>query len=161
MSENPTVISISDDRVKNAVEKYKAIPVDMDEIYDLDVDVYAPCALGATLNDDTIPRLKCKIVAGAANNQLKDEIAHGKLLVEKGITYAPDFLINAGGVINVYMEFIGMTDSEMPYRQAEKIYDTCQDILLKSEQEGITTQEAAMKLAIKRIEDIGKVKLPY
>ena len=154
------VSDISESRVKNAVDKYKAIPVNMDEIYDLDVDVYAPCALGATLNDDTIPRLKCKIVAGAANNQLKEEIEHGKMLVEKGITYAPDFLINAGGVINVYMEFIGMTDAEMPYKQAEKIYDTTQDILKKSEREGITTQEAAMKLAIKRIEDIGKTKLP-
>ena len=157
---NVYVTDISEDRVKNAVKNYNAIAVGMDEIYDLDMDVYAPCALGATLNDDTIPRLKCGIVAGAANNQLKDEVKHGKMLIEKGITYAPDFLINAGGVINVYMEFMGLTDQEMPYRQAEKIYDTCQDILKKSESEGITTQEAAMRLAIKRIEDIGKVKLP-
>jgi len=163
VKENATVYvsDISEERVHNAVKNFNAIAVGMNEIYDLDVDVYAPCALGATLNDDTIPRLKCNIVAGAANNQLKHELNHGKMLVEKGITYAPDFLINAGGVINVYMEFIGMTDAEMPYRQAEKIYDTCQDILKKSEAEGITTQEAAMKLALQRIENIGKVKLPF
>ena len=154
------VCDISENQVKNAVDKHNAIAVDMDDIYDLEADIYAPCALGATLNDDTIPKLKCSIVAGAANNQLKDEVIHGEMLKEKGITYAPDFLINAGGVINVYMELIGMTDVDMPYRQAEKIYDTCQDILKKSEEEGITTHEAAMRLAIKRIEDIGKVKLP-
>ena len=73
-------------------------------IYDLDVDIYSPCALGATVNDDTLKRLKCSVIAGAANNQLADEIIHGKAVMEKGILYAPDFLINAGGIINCAWE---------------------------------------------------------
>ena len=91
------VTDISADRVKYAVSQYKAIPVTADEIYDLDTDIYSPCALGATVNDDTINRLKGRIIAGAANNQLADEDRHGKLLMKNGFIYAPDFLINAGG----------------------------------------------------------------
>ena len=135
--------------------------VGQDEIYDLNVDIYAPCALGATVNTNTIERLKCKVIAGAANNQLKDEVQHGKMLMEKGIVYAPDFLINAGGLINVYAEYLGGYKRELAYEQAEKIYDTCLDILHKSEADGISSQEAAIKLAQKRINDIGKVKLSF
>ena len=154
------VTDIAEARVKNLVSEFGVKAVDMEDIYEMDVDIYAPCALGATLNNETIPYLKCSIVAGAANNQLEDEIMDGRKLRERGILYAPDFLINSGGVINVYMEYYGMNDAEAPYRQAEKIFDTCQDIFKASEEQNITTQEAAMQLAIKRIEDIGKVKLP-
>ena len=87
------------------IEKdYKVTIVSPEDIYDLDVDIYSPCALGATVNDDTLSRLKCKVIAGAANNQLQDEVKHGKMCMDMGITYAPDYLINAGGVINCFFE---------------------------------------------------------
>ena len=87
------VTDLSEDKVKQVVARFGVKPVAQEEIYDLDLDIYAPCALGATVNDDTIPRLKCSIIAGAANNQLKDELKHGYMLIDRSITYAPDFLI--------------------------------------------------------------------
>lgn len=155
------ITDISEEKLQAVAREFGAKVVGQDEIYDQRVDIYAPCALGATINEDTIPRLHCQIIAGAANNQLKDEPIHGKMLMERGIVYAPDFLINAGGLINVYAEYLGGYKRELAYQQAEKIYDTCVDILDKSEAEGISSQEAAIKLALKRINDIGKVKLSY
>lgn len=127
------------------------VVVKANELYDLDVDIYSPCALGATINDDTIVRLKSKIIAGGANNQLQDEQRHGRMLMEKGIVYCPDFLINAGGIINVYLEYQGNYKSQEAYQRAEGIYGTCLAILEKSEAENITPQEAAMEEALKRI----------
>jgi leucine dehydrogenase len=110
------IADIDHAKVKAVKNLHSAVEVvDEEDIYDLDMDIYAPCALGATLNDDTITRLKCKVVAGAANNQLADEQKHGKMLIEHGITYAPDFLINAGGLINVYMEYLGDYKKELAY----------------------------------------------
>ena len=93
------VSDIDQDALKRMSDQHGATVVGMDEIYDIDMDIYAPCALGATVNDDTLKRLKCSIIAGAANNQLKVEDVHGKAVMDKGIIYAPDFAINAGGVI--------------------------------------------------------------
>jgi len=155
------ITDIAQDKLKTISDKFGAKVVGMDEVYDLDVDIYAPCALGATLNDDTIGRLKCQIVAGAANNQLKNETKHGYMLMDKGITYAPDFLINAGGLINVYAEYLGGYNRETTYQQADKIYDTCLNIFALADDEKISAQEAAIKLAEQRIEAIGKVKLSY
>jgi leucine dehydrogenase len=156
-----SVTDISEDRIKYVVDNFGVKVVGMDEVYDLDVDIYAPCALGATLNDNTIPRLKAQIVAGAANNQLHVEEIHGRQLIERGITYAPDFLINAGGLINVCAEYEGGYNKEVAYQKAEKIYDTCMDILVKADNENLTTQEAAMQIAMNRINAMGKVKLAY
>ncbi len=136
-----------------AIAKMKGVEVvDPQELYDLDVDIYSPCALGATLNDETIERLKCKIIAGGANNQLRREKRHGRMLMDEGIVYCPDFLINAGGVINVYLEYLGNYKAEEAYKKAADIYDTCLAILEKSEAEDITPQEAAMQVALKRID---------
>jgi leucine dehydrogenase len=137
-----------------------ATVVNGDEIYGLDVDVFAPCALGAVLNDANIEKLKCAIIAGAANNQLAEETIHGPALMKKGITYAPDFLINAGGLINVYQEHIGY-NKETAYRQAQLIYDVTLEILKVSAADQIHTQKAAMNLAEKRINDISKLKSTY
>lgn len=153
------VADISEEKVTSVAQQFGAIPVPQDEIYDLDMDIYAPCALGATLNDYTIPRLKCAMVAGAANNQLKEEVKHGYMLMDRSIAYAPDFLINAGGLINVYNEYLGNYNRHRAYQQAEKIYDTCLTILNLAEKEKITSQEAAIHLAEKRISEIGKVKI--
>lgn len=153
------IADISEEKVSSVAKQFGAIPVPQNEIYDLDMDIYAPCALGATLNDNTIPRLKCAMVAGAANNQLKEEVKHGYMLMDRSIAYAPDFLINAGGLINVYNEYLGTYNRDRAYLQAEKIYDTCLNILNVAEKEKITSQEAAIHLAEKRISEIGKVKI--
>jgi leucine dehydrogenase len=153
------VTDLFEEKALAIAKKYDVVPVGQDEIYDLDVDIYAPCALGATVNDDTIARLRCNIIAGAANNQLKDELKHGYMLMDKSITYAPDFLINAGGLINVYNEYQGNYSRKRVFEQAEKIYDTCFNILTLAEKEKISSQEAAIKLSEKRIADIGKVRM--
>ncbi len=155
------ITDINQDKLQKVASETGAKVVAPDEIYDLDVDIYAPCALGATLNDDTIPRLKASIVAGGANNQLKDEHKHGYMLIDRGITYAPDFLINAGGLINVGAEYYGPYNSDKAHADAEKIYDTTLEILNMASEEGINTQEAAMKIAERRIAAIGRIKLPY
>jgi leucine dehydrogenase len=151
------VTDIFEDKLKAAAKETGAQAVDPNLIYDLDMDIYSPCALGASVNDQTIERLKCAVIAGAANNQLQDESKHGKILIEKGIVYAPDFLINAGGVINVAAEYFGDYNREMVYKQTEKIYDTCLSIFDKSEKEKIPVQQAAIESAKARIESIAKV----
>jgi leucine dehydrogenase len=160
--ENATVYisDISDEKLKAVANKFGAKAVSQEAIYDLDVDIYSPCALGATLNDTTIPRLKCSIIAGAANNQLKDEVKHGYMLMDRSITYAPDFLINAGGLINVYNEFLGNYNRSRVFEQAERIYSTCLTIFDLADKEKINTQEAAIKIAEKRIDEVGRVRIP-
>lgn len=155
------ITDIAEQKLKQVSESTGAHVISMDEIYDLDMDIYAPCALGATLNDDTIPRLRCQVVAGAANNQLLDEKKHGYDLIDRGIVYAPDFVINAGGLMNVAGEQRGMVDDEAVKHQAEGIFDTTLAILNLAEEEKINSQEAAIRLAEERIEAIGKVKLSY
>jgi len=155
------ISDIDEVKLKNVSSKTGATVVGMNDVYDLDVDIYAPCALGATLDDHTISRLKAQIVAGAANNQLKDEKKHGYMLLDRGITYTPDFLLNAGGLINVSAEYYGPYNRERSYSDAEKIYDACLGILNLADQESISTQEAAIMLAKKRIEAIGNIKMPY
>lgn len=155
------VTDIFEDKLKEIANATGAQIVDPNLIYDLDMDIYAPCALGATINDDTIERLKCAVIAGSANNQLQDEDKHGRMLMEKGIIYAPDFLINAGGVINVAGEFSGTYNREVAFTETEKIYHTCQTIFQKSEKENIPVQQAAIETAKARIEAIGKVKLSF
>ncbi len=148
-----------DDRAKEVAQKHKVEVVDKDVVYDLDIDIYSPCALGATLNDITIPKLKCQIIAGAANNQLEDEKKHGDMCKAHGILYAPDFLINAGGIINVYYEIMGNYNRERAHKHAERIYDYAQNIFDTAEKDDINTHRAALRLALKRIEDAGKIKM--
>jgi leucine dehydrogenase len=143
--------------LKNVADKYKANVVSGEELLTMDCDIFAPCALGGILNDETIRSLKTEIVAGAANNQLAIEGIHGPMLRDRGILYAPDFLINAGGLINVYSEHTGY-NRENAIRDTEMIYNTVLDIYNRSESMNIHTQEAATQLAIKRIEDIRNVR---
>ncbi|MBB77810.1 MAG: leucine dehydrogenase [Crocinitomicaceae bacterium] len=138
----------------NRISKdYNVNVVGIDEIYDLDMDIYAPCALGATLNDNTLNRLKCSIIAGAANNQLEKEDVHGMKIMDKGIIYAPDFALNAGGVINCYSELKGFSN-EWAMTKAEEIYTTIYDIVKRSKKESIPTYQIANKIAEERILDI-------
>ncbi len=122
-----------------------------DEIYDVDCDIFAPCALGAILNDDTIPRLKCRVVAGAANNQLDDEERHGQELAARDILYAPDFVINAGGLINVYNELTGNYNRDRALRMTRSIYLNMMRVFEIAGRDGVTTAVAADRLAEERI----------
>lgn len=156
-------VYITDILAENLVamtQQYKLQVIEAtDHLYDLDMDIYAPCALGATINDNTLSRLKCQIIAGAANNQLADEARHGHMLVEKGILYVPDFVINAGGVINVHTEFYGGYNEKLAFSQIERIYEVCFSILTKSAEEHISSQEMAIRLAEQRITAIREARL--
>ncbi len=149
------ISDIHEPSLSRVAELYGATVVGLDEIYDLDVDIYAPCALGATVNDHTLSRLKCSIIAGAANNQLADEAIHGEKVREMGIIYAPDYLINAGGVMNCYGEVAGISQGEV-MKMAEHIYNTTKEIIINSREEGIPTYLAANRKAEHRIAELLK-----
>ena len=134
--------------------------VKSDEVIGLDVDIYSPCALGATVNDNTIPLLKCSVIAGAANNQLADEAKHGRALMDKGILYAPDFLINAGGIINCAWELRGY-NSKAAYAQTEDIYRTALSIFKRSQEENIPTYLAANQAAEQRVRSVREAGLGF
>ena len=127
-----------------------------DTMFDLPIDIYAPCALGGSLNNDSLSRLQCAVIAGAANNQLLDETIHGRMVMEKGILLAPDFLINAGGLINVSLELEGY-NRERAYQRTEGIYDVTLEIFNQAKEQKIPTIEAAKKVAEQRIEQIGNI----
>ena len=145
------ISDIHEDTISRISKLYGATQIALNDVYDIEMDIYAPCALGGTLNDDTISRLKCGIVAGAANNQLKDENIHGKALLEKDILYAPDFAVNAGGVINCFSEVKGLS-SEWALKKAEDIYHTIFDIVKRSKDENIPSHIIAMQMAQEKID---------
>lgn len=154
------VSDINEERLSQVAKKYGAEAVSNNNVFDMDVDIYSPCALGATVNTETINRLRCSIIAGSANNQLADEEVHGRMLLDKGIMYAPDYLINAGGLINCYSEIAGF-NKKKTLQMAENIYEATRRVLKKSKEENIPTNEAANIIAEKRIEDIRKIKAAY
>ncbi|MBK7443729.1 MAG: Glu/Leu/Phe/Val dehydrogenase [Chitinophagales bacterium] len=144
------ISDISEDRIKKVTNEFSVEVVDKDAVFDTKMDIYAPCALGATINDDTVGKLTCNIVAGAANNQLKDEQKHGMALIDRGILYAPDYLINAGGLINCYSELEGY-NRERAMQKTEIIYPRAIEIFEIAAKEKITTQAAANRIAEERI----------
>jgi leucine dehydrogenase len=144
------VCDIDPERIEAAVDAFGATVVDDDYFFGLEVDVLAPCALGAVLNDETIPQIRAPIVAGAANNQLQDETRHGEALAEREILYAPDYVINAGGLINVYSE-IEKTPKSLALKRAEAIGDTIRRVITLAHAEGVSTFEAAERLADERL----------
>ena len=146
------ITDLNQGRLDDVSAKYGATIFTGADLYSADVDIYSPCALGATVNDETINKLKAKVIAGAANNQLANDAVHGQILRDKGIVYAPDFLINAGGIINVYAEIVGY-DSAEAMRRTENIYNTTLEILNFAKETGITTQDAAMRMAQNRIDE--------
>lgn len=139
-----------------AVENFGVKAVDQDDIYSVDCDVFSPCALGGGLNVDTIPRLSCQAIVGSANNQLAtDEDA--ERLAERGILYAPDFVVNSGGLINVYDEMHGYSKSRALHR-VDQVFDATLRIFDKAEAHGITPNQAAIMVADERIEHIGDLR---
>jgi len=154
---NVMIADIYQDNIKKVVDRNPSVTVvDAGDVFAQQMDIYAPCALGATINDDSIARMKCRIIAGAANNQLANEAQHGQMLLEKGIIYAPDFLINAGGLINCYSELEGY-NRDRAMDQAEHIYDTTMTVLNKSEEEGKPTYQIANQMAEDRINKIAQI----
>lgn len=153
------VTDISKENADRAVQEFEAEFVHPDKIYDVECDIFAPCALGAIINDETIERLKCKVVAGSANNQLKEE-RHGKMLEEKGIVYAPDYVINAGGVINVADELLGY-NRERAMKKVEGIYDNILKVFEIAKRDGIPSYLAADRMAEERIETMRKTRSTF
>jgi leucine dehydrogenase len=152
------VTDIVQDKVQLMMDKHGAKPASPEEIYDIECDVFCPCALGAVINDDTVPRLKTKIVAGGANNVLLTE-EHGDRLRERGILYAPDFVINAGGIINVSVEL--EPDGYNEQRALEKvrnIHNAVRDILETADRENVAANRAAILLADRKLEEGRKRK---
>ena len=142
------VTDIHPENIEKAVIDYSAIAVSPVGIYDLDVDVFAPCAMGAILDAKNIARLKVKVVAGAANNQLAKE-EFGQLLADKGILYAPDYVINAGGIIDISHQSISSSDKALR-EHIEKISDTLLEIYQRAESQGIATNIVANQIAEER-----------
>jgi leucine dehydrogenase len=154
------ISDVNQESLARVSKKYNAEVVAKDSIYGLDVDIFAPCAMGAILNNNNIEQIKAAIVCGAANNQLADEHIHGKMLSDKNIHYAPDFLVNSGGIINVYSELIGY-NRDLALAQTENIYNQTLEIFKKAKDDLITTHQAALQIAEKRIRDYAKVKSTY
>lgn len=154
------VVSVADvdvDAVGRAVNEFGVDTVEPAKAHAVECEIFAPCALGAVIRDDTLPDLKCKVVAGAANNQL-ERPEHGDALHELGILYAPDFVINSGGLMNVAEELIGY-DRERAMRKVEGIYRTLREVFRRSRTEGITPARAADRLAEERIQRVSRVRL--
>jgi leucine dehydrogenase len=153
-----TIHDINESRLKQVALETGAKVFTGEDIFDAEMDIYSPCALGASVNDHSLAKMKCSIIAGAANNQLEDEKIHGKAVMDKGIVWAPDFLINAGGLINVYSELHGY-NRQNALSQAEKIYQVTLDVLNQSKDNNVPSIETAKLIAEKRINSIGSIKL--
>jgi leucine dehydrogenase len=141
------VTDINQEAVQRAVNQFGATAVGLDEIYSVDADIYSPCALGATLNDDTIPQLKAKVIAGCANNQLK-EARHGEVLRQNGILYTPDYVINAGGIINVAFEMRAEGyNADESTAKVNEIYDTLLNLFQRADEQALPTSTVADLMA--------------
>jgi leucine dehydrogenase len=146
------VADIDKDKVQKATSKFGLTSLDPEGIITSECDVFAPCALGAVINDQTISRLKCKIIAGGANNQLAEH-RHGDNLRELGILYAPDYVINAGGLMNVFVELEGYS-RDRAFEKTTQVYDNLMQVFEIARTENIATHQAADRLAEKRIKAI-------
>ncbi len=155
-----TVTDISKDAIEKVQKEYPSVEVvDPDDIYEVDCDIFSPNALGGVINDFTVEKLNCKIVAGAANNQLYEE-KHGQQLYDKGILYAPDYIVNAGGLIQASDE-IGGHDKERVRSKTERIYEVLLQVFEISRREGVTPEVAAGKLVDQRIDMVRGLRSNY
>ena len=154
------ITDIFEEKANSVAKKIGATVVKPDDIYSLNLDIFSPCALGGVVNDDTINVLNCDIVAGGANNILDDETKHGEELIKKGILYAPDYVINAGGIINVASELEGYNE-EQSMKKASRIYDTVLQIFEYADENNITTVTASNYLAEQRIKNVATVGTIY
>jgi leucine dehydrogenase len=163
LSKEGAKIFISDiysEKAEQVASETGATIVEPELILEVDMDIFSPCALGGILNDETIPNLKCAIVAGAANNQLEKQSVHGRQLIDRGIVYAPDYVLNAGGLINVSSELEGY-HPDIVREKVMHIYDVILNILHRADDLGITAFEAADHVAEERLRKIGRLKQRY
>ena len=151
---------ISEEALEHAREHEEITVVGPNELFDVECDIFAPCALGGVLNKGTIPRLKCKIVCGGANNQLAEE-QDARRLQERGILYAPDYIVNAGGVINISCEVGMLYSEEAAMDKAVRIFDTMSQVIALAKARGTTTAQAADTLAEERLLSVRKTRRIY
>jgi leucine dehydrogenase len=152
-----TVSDVDVDAVGRAVGDLGVATAEPDKVHAVECDIFAPCALGGVVRDDTLPELKCRVVAGAANNQL-ERPEHGDALHEMDILYAPDFVINAGGLVNVADELLGY-DRDRAMKRVEGIYRTLREVFGRSKTEGVPPSRAADRLAEERMRSVSRVRL--
>lgn len=155
------ITDVFEDRIKKVAARFNVTVVAPDEIYDVPADIYSPCAMGATINDDTLSRLKAQVIAGCANNQLADEHIHGTACMNKGIIYVPDFVINSGGVINIATEIAGSYNRAWAIAKTEEIYNRVAQVLDVAENQQRNAQVVATEMAWQRIQDIARIKATY
>ena len=152
-----TVADVTPAAVDRAVDQFDVAVAPVDKIHAVDCDIFSPCAMGGALDSRTIPELGCAAVVGSANNQLADASSAG-MLAEAGVLYAPDFVVNAGGLINIAEELApGGYHQDRAYAAVRRIFDTTASVLSQAEADGISTAEAADRVAERRIADIGHV----
>lgn len=149
---NVVVCDVDKNNLKRAKETLNVDVVDADKIYDVDADIFSPCALGGVLNEETIPRLKCKLIAGSANNQLAEETKHSRMIQERGITYAVDYILSVGGCINNSHQFIGYNRERAYGMVKNNITRNIRTVLKMAKERGITTSEAAKFMAEQRMQ---------
>jgi len=154
------ITDIDEEKIRTALHTVKAHVVKPEEIYDADCDIFSPNAIGSVINDETIPRLKCEIIAGGANSQLEDDDKHSVVLKEREILFAPDYVINAGGLINVANEIEGYRQ-DRAIKQAEGIYDILQNIYAIAKEQNISTMAASNHIAEERLNKIASMKNIY
>lgn len=154
-----TVADLDQEKVQSMVDEFKCETADPNEIHAVDCDVFAPCAMGAIINDQTIPQLKCKIVAGGANNMLA-ETRHSNALREMGILYAPDFVANAGGLMNVFAELEGYS-IERALERTTSVYDNMMNIFSLAKRDNCSTHDAAFKFATERLQTLGRLRQKF
>ena len=150
------VSDLREEVVERAIREFGAKPVEPDEILTIPCDILAPCALGAVVNDGSLASFRCSIIAGSANNVLL-EARHGEALTKRGILYAPDYVINAGGLINVADELEGYNQTRVTKRVA-RIFDSMRTIIAISKRDGVPTNVAADTLALERIDAISSIE---
>ena len=154
------ITDLDGDRLERTMEVHPEVEiVAPHDILEVKCDVLAPCALGGIVNDDTIDKFRCKIIAGAANNQLRTE-QHGRALSERGILYAPDYVINAGGLMNVYLELEGYSQ-QRAYRLIRNIFTNTLRIFRFAEESGLSASEAADRVAVERMHEIARLKVCF
>lgn len=150
------ITDIDENALDQVATAYGSKIIELDEIYDIECDIFAPCALGASLNSETIPRLACAAVVGSANNQLATD-ADADRLVDRGILYVPDFVVNAGGIINVAVG-IGGYEVRRAATAIDNIHIAVADVLAAAEQHGINPHVAAVRVAEERIDAVGTLR---
>lgn len=153
------VTDINQAALQKVVDAFAATAVLPEDIYDVRCDIFSPCALGGVINDDTLPRLKAKVIAGSANNQLQ-EARHGHLIDEMGMVYAPDYVINAGGVMNAQDELYGYNQDRV-LKKVENIYNNIEKVFAIAARDQIPTYQAADRLAEERMEQLKQVRTPF